>query len=339
MSAYVPQGVLRGQEPMSRHVSWRAGGLARACYIPKDSDDLADFVATRAASEHLHVVGLGSNLLVRDGGLDAIVVLTHGALRRLEVLTQRGQTPNQEWGLTPNHEDGLTLEVEAGVPAPKVARQAARLGAAGAEFLAGIPGTMGGALAMNAGCYGSETWDFVTSVVTLDRTGQLHLRTPADYEIGYRHVVITGSDPARGLTPTTPTTPTMAPPTPLEPSAEWFISARLTFPRGDSAAALQRIRELLARRVATQPLGEPNAGSVFRNPEGAYAAQLIEGCGLKGEREGGAEVSRKHANFIVNRGGATALDIETLIYRVQSRVLQDKGVALMTEVRIVGSNA
>jgi len=161
----------------------------------------------------------------------------------------------------------------------------------------------------------------------------LHLRTPADYEIGYRHVVIKGSDPARGLTPTT------APSIPLEPSPEWFISARLSFPRGDSAAALQRIRELLARRVATQPLGEPNAGSVFRNPEGAYAAQLIEGCGLKGEREGGAEVSRKHANFIVNRGGATALDIETLIYRVQSRVLQDKGVALMTEVQIVGSNA
>ena len=337
MSAYVPQGVLRAQEPMSRHVSWRAGGLARACYIPKDSDDLADFIATRAASEHLHVVGLGSNFLVRDGGLDATVVLTHGALRRLEVLPQRGQTPNQEWGLTPNHEDGLTMEVEAGVPAPKVARQAARLGAAGAEFLAGIPGTMGGALAMNAGCYGSETWDFVTSVVTLDRTGQLRLRTPADYEIGYRHVVIKeclkGSDPAWGLTPTT------TPPISLEPSPEWFISARLTFPRGDSNTSLQRIRDLLARRVATQPLGEPNAGSVFRNPEGVYAAQLIEGCGLKGEREGGAEISRKHANFIVNRGGATALDIETLIHRVQSRVLQDKGVALMTEVRIVGSNA
>jgi UDP-N-acetylmuramate dehydrogenase len=318
MSAYVPQGILRAQEPMSCHVSWRAGGVARACYVPKDSNDLADFVATRTASERLHVVGLGSNLLVRDGGLDATVVLTHGALRRLKVL---------------NHKDDLTLEVEAGVPAPKVARQAARLGAAGAEFLAGIPGTMGGALAMNAGCYGSETWEFVTSVVTLDRMGQLRLRTPADYEIGYRHVELKGSlkgsDPMRGLTPSIP----------LEPSPEWFISARLTFPRGDSTAALQRIRELLSRRVASQPLGEPNAGSVFRNPEGAYAAQLIEGCGLKGEREGGAEVSRKHANFIVNRGGATALDIETLMQRVQSRVLQDKGVALVTEVRIVGNNA
>ncbi len=311
-------GELRWDEPMSRHVSWRAGGVAARCYVPKHRDDLVGFVTTRASDERLHVVGLGSNLLVRDGGLDATVVLMHGALRTSEVVGTdvKGTT---------------LLEVEAGVPAPKVARMAARLGLSGAEFLAGIPGTIGGALAMNAGCYGSETWDFVESVTTLDRTGRIRIRTAADYEIGYRHVALCHADSVtraggEGLAP-------------LEPDAEWFLAARMAFPNGSSTQALQRIRELLAQRVASQPLGQPNAGSVFRNPAGGHAAQLIEACGLKGEREGAAEVSHKHANFIVNTGGATARDIETLIQRVQARVLQEQGVALVTEVRIIGKAA
>jgi len=313
-----PQGTLRHNEPMNRHVSWRAGGAAAHCYVPRHRDDLVDFVMTRAEAERLHVVGLGSNLLVRDGGLDATVVLTHGALRQSEVAGTdlKGNT---------------LLDVEAGVAAPKVARMAARLGLAGAEFLAGIPGTMGGALAMNAGCYGAETWDFVVSVTTLDRTGRMRIRTPADYDIGYRHVALRYADAVAR--------PGGAGLAPLEPEAEWFVAARLAFPAGSSEQALQRIRDLLARRVASQPLGQPNAGSVFRNPEGGYAAQLIEACGLKGTRVGAAEVSRKHANFIVNLGGATARDIETLIGQVQARVLQERGVALMTEVRIVGKAA
>ncbi|MDE2259465.1 MAG: UDP-N-acetylmuramate dehydrogenase [Betaproteobacteria bacterium] len=311
------RGELRQDEPMSRHVSWRAGGVAARCYVPKHRDDLVGFVMTRAHDERLHVVGLGSNLLVRDGGLDATVVLMHGALRTSEVVG--------------TDVAGTVLEAEAGVPAPKIARMAARLGLSGAEFLAGIPGTIGGALAMNAGCYGSETWDFVVSVTTLDRTGRIRIRTAADYEIGYRHVVLchAGSvtrSGGEGLAP-------------LEPDAEWFLAARLAFPNGSSTQALRRIRELLAQRVASQPLGQPNAGSVFRNPAGGHAAQLIEACGLKGERVGAAEVSRKHANFIVNLGGATARDIETLIQRVQARVLQEQGVALVTEVRIVGKAA
>jgi UDP-N-acetylmuramate dehydrogenase len=311
-------GTLRHNEPMSRHVSWRAGGAAARCYVPRHRDDLVDFVTTRADAERLHVVGLGSNLLVRDGGLDATVVLTHGALR--------------ESGVVGTDPKGRTLlDVEAGVPAPKVARMAARLGLSGAEFLAGIPGTMGGALAMNAGCYGAETWDFVVSVTTLDRAGRLRIRTAADYDIGYRHVALRAADAverpgAEGLAP-------------LEPEPEWFIAARLAFPAGSQEQSLQRIRDLLARRVASQPLGQPNAGSVFRNPAGGHAAQLIEACGLKGARVGAAEVSRKHANFIVNLGGATARDIETLIGQVQARVLQERGVALVTEVRIVGKAA
>jgi UDP-N-acetylmuramate dehydrogenase len=311
-------GTLRHDEPMSRHVSWRAGGAAARCYVPRHRDDLVDFVTTRADAERLHVVGLGSNLLVRDGGLDATVVLTHGALR--------------ESGVVGTDPKGRTLlDVEAGVAAPKVARMAARLGLSGAEFLAGIPGTMGGALAMNAGCYGAETWDFVASVTTLDRTGRLRIRTPADYDIGYRHVALRAADAVER--------PGAAGLAPLEPEPEWFVAARLAFPAGSPEAALQRIRELLARRVASQPLGQPNAGSVFRNPDGGHAAQLIEACGLKGTRVGAAEVSRKHANFIVNLGGATARDIETLIGQVQARVLQERGVALVTEVRIVGKAA
>ncbi|MDE1980969.1 MAG: UDP-N-acetylmuramate dehydrogenase [Betaproteobacteria bacterium] len=312
--SWIAPGELRRNEPMSRHVSWRAGGLAAQCYVPKNREDLVDFVRSRAAGEKLHVVGLGSNLLVRDGGLDATVVLTHGALRSSAVAGTEAR--------------GTVLEVEAGVPAPKVARMAARLGLAGAEFLAGIPGTMGGALAMNAGCYGAETWDYVVSVTTLDRSGRIRVRTPADYDIGYRHVVLRGAGEAAGAWPEGRA--------PLEPDGEWFLSARLAFPEGSSENALQRIRELLARRVASQPLGQPNAGSVFRNPAGDHAARLIESCGLKGEREGGAEVSRKHANFIVNRGGASARDIETLIRKIQERVLRECGVSLVTEVRIVG---
>jgi UDP-N-acetylmuramate dehydrogenase len=315
--AYVPLGEMRVAEPMSRHVSWRAGGLAERFYVPSSCDDLVDFVASRESDERLHVVGLGSNLLVRDGGLDATVVLTHGALRTLRVVHETAAD--------------VLLEVAAGVPAPKVARTAARMGLSGAEFLAGIPGTLGGALAMNAGCYGSETWDYVASVTTLDRTGRIRVRTSADYDIGYRHVVLREGDAvqrsgAEGLRP-------------LEPFPEWFLSARLRFPRGDSATALARIRELLSLRVASQPLGQPNAGSVFRNPEGGHAAQLIESCGLKGERIGAAEVSRKHANFIVNLGGASARDIESLIHRVQETVRARTGVALVTEVRIIGNEA
>lgn len=312
--SWIAPGELRRNEPMSRHVSWRAGGAAAHCYVPKDCDDLVAFVRSRDPGERLHVVGLGSNLLVRDGGLDATVVLTHGALR--------------ESAVTGFEAESAVLDVEAGVPAPKVARMAARMGLAGAEFLAGIPGTVGGALAMNAGCYGSEIWDFVVTVTTLDRSGRIRVRVPADYEIGYRHVALRLAD-----------IPRLREGAVLDPTGEWFLSTRLVFPKGQATTALQRIRELLARRVASQPLGQPNAGSVFRNPDGDHAARLIEVCGLKGAREGGAEVSRKHANFIVNLGGATARDIETLIRRVQTRVLQQCGMTLSTEVRIVGKAA
>ena len=181
-----------------------------------------------------------------------------------------------------------------------------------AEFLAGIPGTVGGALAMNAGCYGGETWEHVIAVETVDRAGTLRLRAPTDYEVGYRHVALKGGD------------------------EEWFVSGVFVFERGDEAASMQRMRELLSKRVASQPLNQPNAGSVFRNPPDDHAARLIESCGLKGLTLGGAQVSTKHANFIVNAGGATAADIESLLNHVQGEVLAKTGVTLVREVRIVG---
>ncbi len=296
-----PRGQLCEHEGMNRHCSWRAGGPARRYYVPVDLPGLQDFLAGRPQHEALYVTGLGSNLLVRDGGLAATVVHTHGALT----------------GLQAAGDD--VLDVEAGVASPKIARFAARHDLEGAEFLAGIPGTLGGALAMNAGCYGDETWNHVVDVTTIDRGGSLRVRTPADFEVSYRHVVLRDGSP-RGLAPL----------------AEWFVSARLRFVRGDGARAGLRIRELLSQRIATQPLQQPNAGSVFRNPPEDHAARLIEAAGLKGMVVGGAQVSHRHANFIVNLGHASAADIETLIAHVQGTVHARSGVLLEPEVRIVG---
>jgi UDP-N-acetylmuramate dehydrogenase len=295
------RGVLRFDEPMDRHVSWRAGGRARTFFQPADVEDLRAFLAALAPSEPILFVGLGSNLLVRDAGFDGAVVFTHHALGGIHA---DSQTPTR-----------LTFTAGAGVPAPHLARFVARHGGAGAEWLAGIPGTLGGALAMNAGCYGGETWDHVVAVTTIDRSGGIRVRTPADYSIGYRHVVAHAG------------------------VEQWFISGTFAFGRGDEAAAMARMKELLVRRVATQPLGLPNAGSVFRNPEGDHAARLIEQCGLKGHSIGGAQVSVMHANFIVNTGKATAADIEALIDHVQATVRAMTGVALEREVRIVGEAA
>ena len=295
------RGLLRHDEPMAKHVSWRAGGMARTFYQPADVLDLATFLRTRPPNEPVMFLGLGSNLLVRDGGFNGSVVFTHHALIGIEVESEVA-TPRGT----------LAFRAGAGVPAPHLARFVAKHGGAGAEWMAGIPGTIGGALAMNAGCYGGETWDHVISVETVDRSGTLRHRSAADYELGYRHVR------ARG------------------PGDEWFVSGVFGFAPGEEGEAMTRIRELLQKRVATQPLNEPNAGSVFRNPPDDHAARLVESCGLKGFAIGDAQVSTKHANFIVNLGAATANDIESLIDYVQAAVLMKAGIELVREVRIVG---
>ncbi len=299
------RGELREREPMARHVSWRAGGAAERAYVPAGLDDIAAFLRTLPGTEPVHFVGLGSNLLVRDGGLPGTVILTHRALRGIRI-----------------ERDGGVLHAEAGVASPKVARYAATHDLAGAEFLAGIPGTLGGALAMNAGCFGGETWDVIAEVITVDRRGAIHRRTRDDYDIGYRHVRLKGQgtrDRGQGAA-----------------SEEWFVAARLRLTPGERKESLNKIKQLLVKRLATQPLDEPNAGSVFRNPEGDYAARLIEACGLKGRAIGGARISAKHANFIVNPGGARAADIEALIELAERSVKEKFGIVLEREVRIVG---
>ncbi|OLC68625.1 MAG: UDP-N-acetylenolpyruvoylglucosamine reductase, partial [Betaproteobacteria bacterium 13_1_40CM_4_64_4] len=272
------------------------GGRADAAYVPADRDDLALFLRQLPIFEPITVLGLGSNTLVRDGGVRGVVILLHNPGGALAVA------------------DGL-IYTEAGVACPKLARFAARHGCAGAEFLAGVPGTVGGALAMNAGCYGGETWPQVAKVELAMRDGSFVVRTPADYVIGYRSVKRADGRPADGI----------------------FTAAWFRFPAGDGDAARARIRELLARRIASQPLNVPNAGSVFRNPPHDHAARLIEDAGLKGLAVGGAHVSEKHANFIVNaERRASAGDIETLIEHVRRVVADKTGIVLEAEVRIIG---
>ena len=318
------RGEMRYNEPMARHVSWRAGGVVDRAYLPADLADLRGFLRKLPGTEPVCFVGLGSNLLVRDGGLRGTVVFTHWALRQIRLENESG-----------GHGE---IYAEAGVAGPKVARFAALHGLAGAEFLAGIPGTIGGALAMNAGCYGGETWDIVTRVNTIDRSGALHERTPAHYRVGYRTVALKAEggrrkDAMKSNAKIHPSS--FIPP----PSEEWFVAATFRLRPGDGEESRKKIKELLTRRIASQPLGQPNAGSVFRNPPGEYAARLIEACGLKGHAIGGAMISEKHANFIVNAGGARAADIEALIDAAQSAVKQKFGIELEREVRIIGEAA
>ncbi len=286
------QGELLVDEPMSQHTSWRVGGPARRFYKPTDLDDLQLFLQTVDADEPLLWLGLGSNLLVRDGGFNGTVINMLGAVRDLEWL------------------DTTVLRAGAGVTCAKVARMSSKAGLTGMEFFGGIPGTVGGALAMNAGAFGSQTWSRVAEVVTLDRSGELHTRAPSEYRIGYRSVE--------------------------GPQGEWFVAAHFLLEQGDAERAQAHIRELLALRGETQPVQQHSCGSVFRNPPGDHAARLIEQAGLKGLRVGAAEVSTKHANFIINTGNATAADIETLMVRVQGEVEQRFGIRLEPEVRIVG---
>jgi len=285
------QGRLLLNEPLARYTSWRTGGAADRCYLPAGVDDLAAFLQGLGADEPVHFIGLGSNLLVRDGGVRGTVIVMHGALDGL-------------------HMDRELVYAEAGITCAKLARYAARQNRHGAEFMAGIPGTVGGALAMNAGCHGGETWDIVARVKTLDRRGTVHERLPGEYEVAYRHVA--------------------------GPQQECFIAAWFELPEGPGGEAEQKIKSLLARRLATQPLNLPNAGSTFRNPPDDHAARLIEASGLKGYRIGDAQVSEKHANFIVNLGQAKSADIERLIAHMRDTVRREHGVELQQEVRIIG---
>lgn len=293
MSAPQFRGKVLFDEPMSRHTSWRAGGKADRYCIPADLDDLTVLLQSLPNDEALLWLGLGSNTLVRDGGFHGTVIATQGVMSRLE----RGA----------DH-----VVVGAGVPSAKLAKFCMREHLTGAEFFAGIPGLVGGALAMNAGAFGSETWQHVISVETIDRQGVIRQRQASEYQVGYRSVV--------------------------GHQDEWFVSATMSFERGEAEEATRKIKQLLSVRAQTQPTGTANSGSVFRNPEADHAARLIEQCDLKGKRIGGAVVSEKHANFIINDNNASAKDIEDLIKYVQKSVAEKFDIRLQTEVRIVGES-
>lgn len=289
------KGELLRQEPMSRHTSWRVGGPADNYYRPADAADLAAFLAQLSPDEPLTWLGLGSNLLVRDGGIRGTVIATQGRLDAMGLV------------------DGQRVRAEAGVACAHLARFCVKAGLCGLEFLAGIPGTVGGALRMNAGAFGGETWAALVEVETLSRSGEIRRRTPAEFEVAYREV--------RG------------------PEGEWFLAGVWQLMAGDALAGQEAIRALLKRRSETQPTTEASCGSVFRNPPGDHAGRLIEAAGLKGHCLGGACVSTKHANFIINKGQARAAEIEALIEEVRARVLARFGVSLVSEVHILGEAA
>jgi UDP-N-acetylmuramate dehydrogenase len=287
-------GELRENEPMSRHTSWRVGGPADQFFMPSSIEDLSHFLAGLDPAMPLFWHGVGSNLLVRDGGIRGVVISAARILRSIDRV------------------EPYLVTAGSGAPCTQLARQCLRWGIGPSEFFAGIPGTVGGALAMNAGAHGGETWERVESVRTIDRAGEIHERAPSEYTVAYRSV--TG------------------------PSDEWFIEGTFRFDP-DVPASKDTLNALLDRRKTTQPLGLPSCGSVFRNPPGDHAARLIEAAGLKGHRIGGAEVSSKHANFIINSDNATATDVEELIEHVRHTVIEQHGVELLHEVRIVGEVA
>ena len=296
---------ISNNEPMSKHTSWRAGGVAKRYVQAKNLSALAAYIATLPEDENLLWLGLGSNTLVRDGGFDGTVIATQGVMTQLELIDDDSIDRDV---IKEGH-----VYVGAGVAGAKLARFCVKHNLSGAEFFAGIPGLIGGALAMNAGAFGSETWPLIVEVETINRKGEIQKRVASEFEYSYRYI--------------------------SGPKDEWFVSATLELSMNSDAQQKNNtidIKKLLAKRAATQPTGVASCGSVFRNPEGYYAAELIEACHLKGERVGGAVISEKHANFIINDNNASAADIESLIQLIQEKVNQVHGVILQPEAEIVG---
>ncbi len=288
------RGELLLRYPLARYTSWRVGGQADRVYRPVDLADLQHFIQQLPLDEPLTFLGLGSNILVRDGGIAGTVVMP---LQRLRTLTRMDQH---------------IIRAEAGVTCAQLAKACIEQGFKAGAFFAGIPGTVGGALAMNAGAFGEETWGHVDQVEIMDRSGRVVQQPISAFKVGYRQVC------------------------PLDNIAPLFIAGYFRYRSGDPVEAQAHIRQLLKSRHDQQPIGSYSCGSVFRNPPGDYAARLIEAAGLKGKRMGGAMVAEKHANFILNTGHASAWDIEQLIEQVSQAVYTHSGVPLIKEVHILG---
>ena len=277
---------------LSRFNTWGVGGNAECLFRPADLEDLSMFLANTDTHVPITWLGLGSNVLIRDGGISGVVIITQGCLNEFE------------------YQKDNAVYAQAGVACAKLARSIVSNGFTGIEFMAGIPGTVGGALAMNAGAFGGQTWEKVSSVDVIDRSGQIHTHDACKFEVSYRFV--------------------------KQNVNEWFVAGRFKLSSCLDEDKVISIKELLEKRSATQPIGKKNCGSVFKNPEKIYAAKLIEQCGLKGYSIGGACVSEKHANFIINEQDASASDIENLINHVQQTVLTQCGIYLEPEVKIIG---
>ena len=283
-------------EPMSRHTSWHVGGPADAWFSPRDVADLSEFLRTLPAEVPVTWVGLGSNLLVRDGGIRGVVISVHGILNSLERV---GETQ---------------VRAEAGVPCARLGRQCAKWQLGPADFFAGIPGTVGGAAVMNAGCYGSETVQVLTAVNVMDRSGDLRCIENAELHYTYRHSA-------------------------LQDANLIVLSAEFEGTPGDPEAIKARMAEITERREQTQPIREKTGGSTFKNPDGNSSWKLVDGAGWRGKPYGGAMFSPLHANFLINTGEATAADLEGLGEEVRRRVFEMSGVTLQWEIKRVGRMA
>ena len=286
------RGSLTHAAPLKELVWFRAGGPAEILFRPADADDLAAFLAAKPADLKISVIGVGSNLLVRDGGIPGLVVRLSSAFGKVTT-------------------DGLRVRAGAAALDGAVARAAADAGIAGLEFLRGVPGTIGGALKMNAGCYGREVKDIFVEATAIDGRGNSVTLKAADMAFEYRK--------ARGAT-----------------DDLIFVEAVFQGTADDPAAIRARMEDLSASREASQPIKSKTGGSTFKNPPGHKAWQLIDKAGCRGLQLGGAQVSEKHTNFLINTGEATAAELEALGEEVRKRVLERSGVTLEWEIKRVG---
>ena len=291
---YLPDMTVERDVPMSRHTSFRIGGPARRMAFPESREQLVILLGlAEECGIRPFLLGRGTNLLVSDRGLDTLVIKTAERMTSIRRL------------------DDVTLEADAGVLLSRLAVYAQQAGLAGLEFAHGIPGSLGGAVCMNAGAYGGEMAQVVREATLLLPEEGIRTLTGAEMAFGYRRSFLTDHPDAVVL------------------RAEFCLTP------GDPAAIRGRMKELLEKRRASQPLEFPSAGSTFKRPEGYYAGTLIDQCGLKGLTVGGAQVSEKHAGFVINRGGATCADVKELIRQIQERVFAQAGVRLEPEVRII----
>jgi len=312
------QGQLKVDEALSRYTTWRIGGRAECVYQPENETDLQTVFKILPEGTVIHWIGLGSNLLIRDGGVKGLIIYTNGVLNDFYInCSEKGQQTQ------------CIITAQAGVACAIFSRKAANNSINGAEFLSGIPGTIGGALAMNAGAFGGETWRHVVDVKMINQNGDFIVRTPDEFNVRYRYVELK-------------TTDSKAPNCKKrDNSQEWFLSGTFCFEKDAQGLkqSKQEIKRLLARRAETQPTKQANAGSVFKNPKNDYAARLIELCGLKGLTINDAQVSPKHANFIINNGNARAEDVEALINKIKKNVFEQCRIVLETEVKIIGEQS